>query len=66
MENFGVVIALALPPHAYTFGVFPLHWKYVKHATVTTCADCGAESRAIHLRIGPLLFAVTRAHEHPE
>lgn len=65
MENFGVMFAIAMPPCAYSFGIFPLHWKYVKHATSTVCADCGAETKAIHLRVGPLMFAVTRAHEHP-
>lgn len=65
MENIGAVITVALPPHGYSFGVFPLHWKYAKHITSTACSDCGAETKTIHLRIGPLMFAVIQAgHVH--
>lgn len=65
MENIGLALTLALPPHAYTFGVFPLHWKYLKQVTETTCGDCGATSAAIYMRLGPLLFVVANSgHEH--
>ncbi len=64
MENAGVTMTLSLPPHAFTFGIFPLHWKYLKHENSMMCGDCGAETRAIHLRLGPLFFSVLKQHEH--
>lgn len=64
MENFGVILAVAMPPHCYTFGVFPLHWRYVKHVTSTVCEYCGAETKGVQLRVGPLLFGVSKTHEH--
>lgn len=65
MENIGLTFTLSLPPHAFTFGVFPLHWRYLKHGTSIVCVDCGAETKTIQLRFGPLFFAVVNAgHEH--
>lgn len=62
IENIGITISFVMPPHAYGFGLYPFHWKFVKQFSKVICDDCAAEHVALYLRCGPLLFFVATTH----